>query len=250
MRVEAKPAPDWPEGTGRIVLASTGSTMEEGRVRAGTRPPPFWVLAHAQTGARGRRGRPWLMPEGNFAATWVGEAPLATAPLLSFAAALALRDALVAVRGAEGLSLKWPNDVLLGGRKLAGILLEGLPGGLVAVGVGVNLAAAPSAGDLPEGALPPAALDAPCWPETFLGLLAPAFARWEGVLRRQGFAPVRAAWLEGAAGLGGPIAVRLPGGTVRGTFRDLGADGTLVVGLPEGERRVAAGEVFLGGEGS
>ena len=220
--------------------------MEEARGLAGTRPVPFWVLAHAQTGARGRRGRPWLMPEGNFAATWVGAVPVTSAPLRSFTAALALRAAVVAVRGTEGLSLKWPNDVLLGGRKLAGILLEGLPEGRLAIGIGVNLAAAPALSDLPDGAVPPVALDAACWPETFLDLLAPALATWEGVLRRDGFGPVREAWLREAAGLNGPITVRLPRETIRGTFRDLGEDGTLLLETANGGRRIAAGEVFLG----
>ncbi|MGR3540991.1 MAG: biotin--[acetyl-CoA-carboxylase] ligase [Hasllibacter sp.] len=249
MRADARPGPDWPGGTGRIVLATCGTTMEEARALAGTRADPFWVMAHAQTAARGRRGRPWLMPEGNFAATWVGRAPVATAPLLSFAAALALRDALVAVRGAGGLALKWPNDVLLDGRKLAGILLEGLPGDRVAVGIGVNLAAAPDADALPGDALPPVALDAACWPETFLGLLAPAFARWEGVLRAKGFAPLREEWLRHAARLGEEVAVRLPREVLRGRLMGIGPDGALILATGEGERRLAAGEVFLPGEG-
>lgn len=217
--------------------------MEEARRL--DRPAPFWVLAHRQTDARGRRGRPWLMPEGNFAATGVFDAAPAEAPLRSFAAALALRDALEVVRGPEGLSLKWPNDVLLHGRKLAGILLEGLPGDRVAVGIGVNLAAAPPADALPAGALPPVALDAAVWPETFLDLLAPAFARWEGALRREGFAPVREAWMRHAARLGERIAVRLPDGTLTGRLHGIAADGALMLGTDAGERRLAAGDVFL-----
>ncbi|PRY95040.1 BirA family biotin operon repressor/biotin-[acetyl-CoA-carboxylase] ligase [Hasllibacter halocynthiae] len=234
----------WPAGVERIVLPECASTMAEARRIADGREGPFWVLAHRQTSGRGRRGRSWLMPEGNFAATGVFEAPPAEAPLRSFVAAVALRDALEGVRGQAGLSLKWPNDVLLGGRKLAGILLEGLPGGRVAVGVGVNLAAAPPSDALPEGALPAVALDRPCTPEGFLDRLAPAFARWEGALRAGGFAEVRAEWMRHAARLGERVAVRLPRGVVEGRMEGIAPDGALVLATVTGERRVSAGDVL------
>ncbi len=123
-------------------------------------PGPCWIFAAHQTGARGRRGRAWAMPAGNFSASLV--LPNAGSPaemgLRSFVASLALFDAVRAVAGPNAnLSLKWPNDVLLNGGKLAGILLESAGNALV-IGVGVNLAKAPDVNEVEEGALRPVAL--------------------------------------------------------------------------------------------
>jgi BirA family transcriptional regulator, biotin operon repressor / biotin---[acetyl-CoA-carboxylase] ligase len=138
----------WPEGVGRRVLAETDSTMAEATRIAPGLGGPEWILALRQTAARGRQGRAWAMPEGNFAASLVMRPACgpAEAALRSFVAALALRDAFVAAGVAEGdLALKWPNDVLLWGGKVAGILLESLSDGRggvahLVVGIGVNLA--------------------------------------------------------------------------------------------------------------
>jgi BirA family biotin operon repressor/biotin-[acetyl-CoA-carboxylase] ligase len=117
----------WPEGYGRRVLAEVGSTMEEAARIAPTLRGPEWVLGLRQTKGRGRRGRPWADPGGNFSATlvlWPGEGPDGAA-LRSFVASLALFEACAEVTGTpEAFALKWPNDVLLNGGKLAGILLE------------------------------------------------------------------------------------------------------------------------------
>jgi BirA family biotin operon repressor/biotin-[acetyl-CoA-carboxylase] ligase len=113
----------WPEGYGLTVLASVDSTMAEAARRAPTLAGPGWILALRQTAARGRRGRAWVMPPGNFAATLVYRPPGGPAEhaLRSFAAALALADALDALTGRpDAVALKWPNDVLLHGGKLAG----------------------------------------------------------------------------------------------------------------------------------
>ncbi len=205
---------------------------------------PGWILALSQTAARGRRGRAWAMPPGNFAATLLiyPEGTASEAALLSFVAALAVADAI----GAPGVTLKWPNDVLLGGGKVAGILLEstGRGRGLahLAVGIGVNLAVAPPT---PEDALPAACLAEPVAPEAFLDRLAPAFARWQGVLDTQGFAPVRAAWLARAARLGAEITARTGATTRTGRFETLGDDGALVLATGTGRERIAAADVFF-----
>ena len=109
---------------------------------------PTWILALRQTAGRGRRGRAWTDPAGNFAATLVMrlDEPPARLALRSFVAALALHDALAAATGLpQGFALKWPNDVLLNGGKLSGILLESPGAGVLALGIGVNLRHAPEA---------------------------------------------------------------------------------------------------------
>ena len=238
----------WPPGIGRVVLDTVDSTNAEAARRAPD--APLWVLARRQTAARGRRGRAWAMPAGNFAASLVwrpGGDPAALA-LRSFAAALALHDALTAL-GAGGLSLKWPNDVLLRGGKLAGILLESPRPGLLILGVGVNLAAAPGADAVEHGAVRPVSLrddgGLHVAPEALLSALAPAFAAREAALVRDGFAGIRAAWLARAARLGGTVTARLPGEAVTGIFEDVDADGCLVLRTREGARRIAAADIFF-----
>ncbi|WP_316243051.1 biotin--[acetyl-CoA-carboxylase] ligase [Jannaschia aquimarina] len=226
------------------MLDTVGSTSEEARVRAGN--GPVWVLACHQTAARGRRGRPWSMPEGNFAASlaWHPTGSPAEHGLRSFTASLALAEALEAF-GVTGLTLKWPNDVLRHGGKLAGILLESPAPGLLVLGIGVNLAAAPEA--VEAGALSPAALDGSIAPEALLDVLAPAFAAREAQLVRDGFGPIREDWLARAGGLGGPVTARLMTREVRGTFADVDEVGHLVLDTPQGRQHLPAGDVFFGG---
>ncbi len=232
------------------MLDTVDSTLDEARRRGG--PGPTWILATMQSAARGRRGRPWRMAAGDFAATLilpVPGGPQAMA-LRSFVAALALHDALTAACGPLDLTLKWPNDVLLSGGKLAGILLEVLGPGTLAVGIGVNLVSAPDAAEVEPGALRPAALpeahaSAALAPETLLDRLAPAFARWEAVLSTEGFAAVRAAWLGRAAGLGGPVRARTGGEDLRGRFEGIDAAGHLILATAGGRRHLPAADIAL-----
>ena len=230
----------------RVVLDACGSTSEEARARFDG--APLWVLAHRQTAARGRRGRAWAMPPGNFAASLAWRPPGGPAEhaLRSFAASLALAEALEGL-GVADLSLKWPNDVLHRGGKLAGILLESPGPGLLVLGVGVNLAAAPDAAALEPGAVPPAALDGAIAPEALLDALAPAFAAREAQLVADGFAPLRAAWLARAYGLGERIVARMMTETAAGTFEDVAPDGRLVLATPTGRRMIPAADVFFEG---
>ena len=230
----------------RVVLDSCGSTSEEARARFGGRP--LWVLSHRQTAGRGRRGRNWAMQAGNFAASLAWQPPGGPADhaLRSFAASLALAEALEGL-GVGGLTLKWPNDVLHRGAKLAGLLLENPVPGLLILGVGVNLAAAPEAHEIEGDALRPAALDGAIAPETLLDALAPTFAAREAQLSAQGFAPIRDAWLARAHGLGARITARMMTETATGTFEDLGPDGRLILATPLGRRAIPAGDVFFEG---
>ena len=229
--------------------------MAEARRRAPDIAGPTWILARHQTAARGRRGRVWRNPPGNFAATLVLPRPgdPAQAALRSFVAALALHDALLARTGAGArYALKWPNDVLLNGGKVAGILLERLETtGALAIGIGVNLAQAPGADDVEPGAVPPVALAQETGvlvgATAFLDALAPAFAHWELRLATYGFAPVREAWLSRAARLGQPVTARLPAEDITGTFETIDTAGHLVLRTPAGPRAIAAADVYFQG---
>jgi BirA family transcriptional regulator, biotin operon repressor / biotin---[acetyl-CoA-carboxylase] ligase len=174
--------------------------------------------------------------------------------LRSFVAALALRDAFVAVTGLPGaFTLKWPNDVLLNGGKVAGILLESTAEGAgvadLCIGIGVNLIAAPDPALIESGAVPPVTLLAETGlrvtPEAFLNHLAPAFAAWEAVFVAEGFAPLRDAWLSNAARLGEVIRARTGSETREGTFDSIDADGALILRQAQGQVRIAAAEVFF-----
>ncbi|MFN3146746.1 MAG: biotin--[acetyl-CoA-carboxylase] ligase [Paracoccaceae bacterium] len=255
MSTEATAIPPWPAGTGRILLDETDSTMAEARRRMGGLDAPTWILARHQTGAQGRRGRPWAHPPGNFAATLAmrtGGGPAAAA-LRSFTAALALHDTLSALTDPADLALKWPNDVLLCGRKVAGILLEtgGAAGRAdwLSIGIGVNLVAAPPPEAVEPGATPPVSVAAVGGraedPVEVLGRLAGAFDAWEGRFRAYGFAPVRAAWLDRAARLGETITARTMTETLQGRFETVDDTGQLVLLTPQGRRVIPAAEVFF-----
>ena len=251
-----QPGAGWPEGYGRCVLASVDSTNAEGARRAATLAGPEWILALEQTAARGRRGRVWANPPGNFAATLVmrpNESPDRVA-LRSFVAALALFDAVAAATGqGGGLALKWPNDVLLNGGKLAGILLESAGSGSTlghfAIGIGVNLRRAPDAGAVEPGAARPVSLlsetGTEIGPEAFLDLLAPAYARLEAQFITYGFAPIRAAWLARAARLGETIVARTARDRIEGRFETVDEAGNLVLATAKGRMAIAAAEVFF-----
>jgi BirA family biotin operon repressor/biotin-[acetyl-CoA-carboxylase] ligase len=240
---------DWPEGYDRLILDEVDSTNAEARRRLGS-PRPLWIAARRQTAGRGRQGRDWASPEGNLAATLLigRDEPPAALARLSFHAALAVADLFTHFAPLADIATKWPNDVLLSGRKAAGILLENFgPGGgheaNLAIGIGLNLAHHPD----------PAACR---WPPTSLAAetgRAPAFdaalvvlaARLDHWLNTADFAAVRAAWLARAAHLGRRIEVRLPSATLTGTFEDVDAEGALVLRTPQGPRRITAGDVHF-----
>ena len=243
-------------GAGRIVLPEIDSTNAEGFRRAATLAGTTWILAGVQTAGRGRRARPWSSPQGNFHGTLVlkpAEPPEIVA-LRSFAAALALRDAFVQVTGlSQSFALKWPNDVLCNGGKIAGILLEsqGLNGTepVLCIGIGVNLIAAPDPSQIEPGAIPPVSLLSETGlritPESFLEALAPAYAQWEAIFRAEGFAPLRDAWLAHAARLGETIRARTGFETREGVFEGIDAQGNLILRMQAGTLAIPAAEVFF-----
>lgn len=231
----------------RIVdLAETGSTNDW---IAECPEDGLWVRADRQTAGRGRRARAWTSETGNlFASTFAtpqpGEGP---AQQLSFVAANALLDAVARWVPHDRLSLKWPNDLLLDGVKLAGILLEGHPQGVV-IGFGVNLVHFPEGTERPATSLAAAGIVPPTAREA-CETLAEAFAAHRLRWREQGFAATRADWLAAAAGIGKPMVARIGNAETAGTFEGLAADGALLLRLPDGgSRPIHAGEVFMLGE--
>ena len=241
----------WPDGYDRIVLDSVDSTLSEAARMAPTLRGPTWILAIEQTAARGRRGRSWATPRGNFASTLImpRRGPLEQAALRSFVASLALYQAFEATTGrADAFALKWPNDVLLKGGKVAGILLESLGDNLV-IGIGVNLVHAPGADQVEPGAVTPMSvardLGLTVAPELFLDELAAAFARIEDQFIAQGFVPIRRAWLSHAARLGERITARTMRDETIGTFEDVDQAGNLILGTAEGRVAIAAADIFF-----
>lgn len=232
------------------VVPETGSTNADllARLAAGERVPEGeWLVADRQTGGRGRQGRSWLDGRGNFMGSTVVHVSPQDPPVasLSFVTALAVYETVLARLGnPRELQLKWPNDVLLGGGKFCGLLLEAI-GGSVVVGVGVNLASAPRAerdaralaefGPAPDR-------------DAFAAELAVHFDSELGRWRQFGLGPVFNRWLAAAHPVGSALTVHEPSGErVAGTFDGLEPDGALRLRLADGSARVIhAGDVMLG----
>ena len=236
----------WPAGYRRKDYATLDSTNEEARrlAEAGE-AGPLWITAARQTAGRGRRGREWVMAEGNLATTLMlrPKASQVVTGQLSFAAALAAAETVQHVAPEVAVTVKWPNDVLAEGRKIAGILLEAGAGWL-AIGIGINLAHHPEGTTFPATSLPQLGLAPPSC-DVALTVLAARFAHWYDIWMREGFEPVRTKWLARAGGLGAPITARLPHETRQGVFEGIDASGALLLKEGTGTRAIAAGEVFF-----
>ncbi|MFN7177424.1 MAG: biotin--[acetyl-CoA-carboxylase] ligase [Thermaurantiacus sp.] len=222
-----------------ILLDEVDSTNAWVLAQAATLADGQWVLARRQTAGRGRRGRNWAGDPRNLAATCLLRlAPEDSRPhLFSFVAALALHQACAQFVPAQRLWLKWPNDLLLDGAKLSGILLE-REGEVLAAGFGVNLAVAPPVPGRQTIALADAIDAAPPHPESFLIQLDAALCHWRRSWRAEGFALIRSAWLARAHAIGTWLETSGAAGPARGRFEGLGDDGELVL-------RDAAGRLLL-----
>jgi BirA family biotin operon repressor/biotin-[acetyl-CoA-carboxylase] ligase len=232
----------WPQGYGLRRYDEIDSTNAEAkRLAAKGEAGPIWLTAARQTAGRGRRGRVWDSGSGNLAATLLLRPGKPDVAQLSFSAALAVSD--MAREYAPDVTVKWPNDVLADGKKLAGILLESENGAL-AIGIGVNLAAHPSGTEFPATSLAALGVAAPA-PDITLGMVATRFAHWYDLWMTDGFEPLRDAWLARAGGLGGPIRARLPHAEHRGVFVGLNESGALLLNEQGTVRTITAGEVFF-----
>ena len=240
-----------------------GSTNAEAmlRARAGERGP-MWFVTSEQTAGRGRRFRPWVAPRGNLASSIleVMDVAPASAATLGFAAGLALEAALrklsveaaLRMAGSDGLnfSLKWPNDVLAGRSKLAGILLEAeaMPGGSLAVvvGIGTNVIAAPEGTPTPATSLKTLGIDVSA--EDLFAALSDGWAEFRGIWDNgRGFGEIRRLWLERAAGLGQAVSIKSGSALIEGIFDTIDEQGCMIVRTTTGDLvPITAGDVYFG----
>lgn len=249
---------DLPTGYRLVFHDSIDSTNAEAlRLANQGEESGVWIWAAAQQAGRGRSGRGWTSPPGNLHASLLirPRVPLATALQLSLLAGVAAHDAVGALAAGSGVSpalrLKWPNDILLNGAKLGGILLESSTSPhsdapAIVIGTGLNLTHAPEGLGRAVVSLAAAGIDAT--PAQALAALVWTTAEWIARWRHgQNFEDIRQAWLERAKPLGGPISVRLGSDLVSGAFLGIDDAGALRLGLEGGcERRITAGDVAIG----
>ena len=244
-------------GASLAVFDEIDSTSLESRRRAAAgERGPVWIVARRQTAGYGRRGGTWLQNPGDLAATLLFEpgAPLEQLSLLSLAAGVAVAETLAAIAPGAAFELKWPNDVMADGAKIAGILVESLDTNgaqpLVSVGVGVNLADAPKISDYPTASLreclsrdrAPASAPEP------LGFLDDLDRRLGAVLRlwrRGGSRPIIERWTSRAYGLGAIARISAPGGAAAGAIVGVDDTGALILATPEGDKRIVAGSLTI-----
>jgi BirA family biotin operon repressor/biotin-[acetyl-CoA-carboxylase] ligase len=237
----------------RLVLRETvGSTNDEAKelARKGAEDRTV-VWALEQIAGRGRRGRLWSSPRGNLYASIILRPASTTERMaqLGFVAGLAIGDALLELaRDLGAPAYKWPNDVLVDGRKIAGILLESEiepddNRAFLIVGIGVNLVSAPSDAEFPATSIAGEGQPAPT-PEAALSAVVRHFDTWTQRWQQQGFGPVREAWRVRAFALGGQIRARLETATLHGRFVDIDQQGALLLDTGGELRRILAGDVF------
>src|SRR3954471_4342820 len=254
-------------GTRLAAFDCLGSTNAEAlsRAREGEEGP-IWFVTSEQTAGRGRRHRPWIAQRGNLASSIleVMEISPAVAATLGFAAGLALEAALrkvsleASLRSAGSdqmnFALKWPNDVLAGNKKLAGILLEAEATAdnrlAVVVGIGTNVVAAPEGTPIPATSLK--ALDVDISAEELFGALSEAWVEYRQIWDEgRGFADIRQKWLQRAAGLGQPVSIRSGGSTVSGSFDTIDETDCMIIRASDGRRiPIPAGGAYFGAAAS
>lgn len=243
-------APNLLSGAAYCYFEELDSTsLEARRLLARGEDLPVWIATGNQTAGYGRRGTNWAHARGNLAATFLfrPNKSIELLPQLSFVAALALSDALKVFMEHGQVTLKWPNDVLLDSQKVGGLLLElhsfdGEP--VVALGCGVNILSHPNISEYKTCRLADFCFEPPV-PLGFLEIVDAKFTAILDEWKRNGFAPIRKAWLEQAHGIGEDVTIRLHDREAAGKFRDIADDGSLVVETATGLQNYAAGAVFF-----
>jgi BirA family biotin operon repressor/biotin-[acetyl-CoA-carboxylase] ligase len=252
----SSPSPKLPSGYRLLRMETVDSTNAEARRRAKAgEPGPLWIWSARQSQGRGRGGREWVSQPGNlFASLLVGiNCPIRVAGQLALVAGIIAFDTiakLIAYEGRSELLLKWPNDILLAGEKVAGMLLENIGStaenrSVVVIGTGINLANHPE--DLPQPAVSLGVYGMTITPAEALEVLAKTTHDW---LTRWGdgnsFPSIRRAWLDRAGPTGRALRVKINGEETEGVYGGLDADGALRLLTPDGsEYRISAGDVFF-----
>ena len=237
--------PAWPDGVRLRRYDILDSTSEEAkRLAREGECGPLWICAAQQTAGRGRRGRVWVSQPGNLFATLLMEAAPRISAEIGFVAAISAVEAIRQFVPDDRVKIKWPNDILIGGDKCGGILVEQVSDSLVAVGVGIDLANCPSG----VGAV---SLSDVCGfalaPDEMLASVAHEMNAWLSLWRKAGFAPIREAWLARAAGMGDVIRAVTPLGNIDGVFENLDSNGALLLRDAGGTmHRITAADVFYG----
>ena len=232
------------------IHSSLDSTSLEAKRRAAAgEAGPVWIIALNQTAGYGRRGSEWRQQEGDIAATYLYREcePPDRAPQLSFVAALSVGDAIQRFAPRAAISFKWPNDILLDGAKVAGLLLELLSAErepVIAFGVGVNVVSAPAGLPYRTARLVDV-IEAPPSPAEFVAVLDETYDIWADEWRKRGFACVREAWTARAYGMGAKAKVIAAAGEASGIIAGIGEDGALLLDTDAGRRSIAAGSLFI-----
>lgn len=243
-----------------VSFAELGSTNEKARELASNGDlGPVWLRADIQTSGRGRRGREWTSSKGNLFCTGLYPhfGDLQAAAKLSFVAALAVFDVVETYAPRAVTALKWPNDVLIEGKKVSGILIEsGTYEGKIwtAIGIGINLVSHPDDAEtaathilehVSQGELEQAETIM-TGPDATLAVLSARFDHWRYIFKTDGFEPIRQEWTARACHIPGPVRVRLAKESFQGEALGLGEKGELQVRLQDGTiRDVHAGDVFF-----
>ena len=242
------------------VFNSLDSTNSEARKMATSAKPSTWLLALKQTAGRGRRGKRWLSSTDSFTASFLSYPKVKESEMVlrSYIAGIALYDSVTKIGiNSHLITLKWPNDLLLNGKKVGGILLEtatvkSCREKALIVGFGLNLITSPQLNDLHVGALEPDCLlsSGKFIPkaEEFLNVLIPTYKAWENILAEHGFSKIREEFLRRTIPIGTKIVFEIFNKSTIAKFSGISEDGSLLLESDSGPMVVTAGDVFLIGK--
>lgn len=241
-----------PEGFDLQAFLSLDSTNKEAaRKIADGASSGLWITAEEQSGGRGRGGREWVSKPGNLYASLIYETheDIHGAAQLSFVTALAVRDSVSEFIKNQDIKCKWPNDILVSGKKVSGILLESCPGreagtNYIIIGTGINIVHHPKVA-LYEATHINEQTQRECCSNDVFDVLAVKMAYWLALWKENGFDPIRESWLSSARGIGEQITVRLPNEQLIGRFVDLDRDGALKLDVDNEIKLIHSGDVFF-----
>ena len=230
----------------RFDFAETTSTNDEVKKLCETEQggKKLMVTAARQTAGRGRRGRSWISMDGNLFVSFGVEVEPRTLGQITFVIGLSLLEAIRHFAPKIDVKLKWPNDVLVNGSKISGILLEKAAGNYLVVGVGVNVASAPQGEGISYAITSLKEAGITTDKESFLQVFAKVFDERLSELKSKGFAPIREAWLNNAKNLGQKITVNMEHESKEGKFLGIDENGALLLEREGKTEKIYAGDIF------